>query len=112
LSPKHREQVIEDSLRGAPQAKLAWPRSTSQEDISSEVAAIDVPTLVIAGELDRIDGTAILEAELLTRVTHAVMRVLPGTGHLSPLESPVAIAGIIREFVDGIERVGRDAITV
>ncbi|WP_035565944.1 alpha/beta fold hydrolase [Caballeronia sordidicola] len=112
LSPKHREQVIEDSLRGAPQAKLAWPRSTSQEDISSEVAAIDVPTIVIAGELDRIDGTAILEAELLTRVTHAVMRVLPGTGHLSPLESPVAIAGIIREFVDGIERVGRDAITV
>ena len=112
LSPKHREQVIEDSLRGALQAKRAWPRSTSQEDITLDVAAIDVPTIVIAGELDRIDGTAILEAELLTRITHAVMRVLPGTGHLSPLESPVAIAGIIREFVDGIERAGRDAVTV
>jgi pimeloyl-ACP methyl ester carboxylesterase len=111
LSPKHREQVIEDSLRGAPQAKLAWPQSTSLEDISLDVAAIDVPAIVIAGELDRIDGTAILEAELLTRVRHAVMRVLPGTGHLSPLESPVEVAGIIREFVDGIERAGRGTIT-
>jgi pimeloyl-ACP methyl ester carboxylesterase len=112
LSAKHREQVIEDSLRGAPQAKLAWPQSTSLEDISLDVAAIDVPTMVIAGELDRIDGTAILEAELLTRIPHAVMRVLPGTGHLSPLESPGDVAGIIREFVDEIERASGDTITV
>jgi pimeloyl-ACP methyl ester carboxylesterase/quinol monooxygenase YgiN len=112
LSPKHREQVIEDSLRGALQAKLAWPQSTSLEDITLDVAAIDVPTIVIAGELDRIDGTAILEAELLTRVPHAVMRVLPDTGHLSPLESPVEVAAIISEFVDGLERASGDAITV
>ncbi|CAN7737421.1 alpha/beta fold hydrolase [Caballeronia sp. LjRoot31] len=112
LSPKHREQVIEDSLRGAVQAKLAWPQSTSLEDISLDVAAIDVPTIVIAGELDRIDGTAILEAQLLTRIPHAVMHVLPDTGHLSPLESPMEVAGIIREFVDGIECVNCDAITV
>ncbi|MFT4502976.1 alpha/beta fold hydrolase [Caballeronia sp. 15711] len=103
LSAKHREQVIEDSLRGASQAKLAWPRSTSQEDITLDAAAIDVPVMVIAGELDRIDGPAILEAQLLTRVPHAVMHVLPGTGHLSPLESPVEVAGIIRGFVDGLE---------
>jgi pimeloyl-ACP methyl ester carboxylesterase len=112
LSPRHREQVIEDSLRGALQAKLAWPQSTSLEDITLDVAAIDVPTIVIAGELDRIDGTAILEAELLTRVPHAVMRVLPGTGHLSPLESPPEVAGIIRGFVDGLERPSGEAITV
>jgi pimeloyl-ACP methyl ester carboxylesterase/quinol monooxygenase YgiN len=112
LSPKHREQVIEDSLRGAPQAKLAWPQATSLEDITHDVAAIEVPTIVIAGELDRIDGIAILEAELLTRVPHAVMHVLPGTGHLSPLESPAEIAGIIREFVDGLERASGEAITV
>ena len=49
LSTEDREQVIEDSLRGAPQAKAAWPRSTSFEDITRDVAAINAPTIVVAG---------------------------------------------------------------
>ncbi len=109
LNPKHREQVVEDSLRGADQAKAAWPKSTSQEDITAAVAGINVPTLVIAGELDRIDSVATLEAELLTRIPYATMRVLPGTGHLSPLESPTEVAALIDEFVDGLRYVGAAA---
>jgi hypothetical protein len=69
LSPKDREQVIEDSLRGAPQAKAAWPRSTSLEDITRNVAAINVPMVVIAGELDRVDSVGLLKAELLSRIS-------------------------------------------
>jgi pimeloyl-ACP methyl ester carboxylesterase len=98
LSPKDREQVIEDSLRGAPQAKAAWPRSTSLEDITRDVAAIDVPTVVIAGELDRVDSVDLLKAELLSRVPQAVLHVLPGTGHLSPLEAPQELGGLIGAF--------------
>jgi pimeloyl-ACP methyl ester carboxylesterase len=93
LSPKDREQVIEDSLRGAPQA-----RSASLEDITRDVAAIDVPTVVIAGELDRVDSVDLLKAELLSRVPHAALHVLPGTGHLSPLESPQELGGLIGAF--------------
>jgi len=104
LSAKHREQVIEDSLRGAPQARDAWPKSTSKEDITLEVGAIDVPTLVIAGELDRIDSVATLEAELLPRIPQATLHILPDTGHLSPLEAPVEIAQVIGEFVSELER--------
>ncbi len=100
LSPSDRDQVIEDSLRGAPQAKAAWPRSTSLEDITRDVAAIYVPTIVIAGELDRVDSVGLLEAELLSRLPHAVLRILPGTGHLSPLESPQEIARLIADFAD------------
>ena len=98
LSPKDREQVIEDSLRGAPQAKAAWPRSTSLEDITHDVAAIDVPMVVIAGELDGVDSVELLKAELLSRVPHAVLQVLPGTGHLSPLESPQELGRLIGDF--------------
>lgn len=100
LSPRDREQVIEDSLRGAPQAKAAWPSSTSLEDITREVAAIDAPTLVIAGELDRVDSVEILKAELLPRIPHAVLHILPETGHLSPLESPRELARLIADFSD------------
>src|SRR5277367_6176165 len=32
LSPEANAQVIEDGLRGSPEAKRAWPLSTSQED--------------------------------------------------------------------------------
>jgi len=103
LSPKHREQVIEDSLRGAPQAKAAWPKATSLEDITREVSAISVPTIVIAGEIDRIDSIATLKAELLPLVPQAVLQVVPGTGHLSPLESPLEVAGLIGRFVERLE---------
>jgi len=100
LSPKDREQVIQDSLRGAPQAKKAWPRSTSLEDITREVAAINVPTVVIAGELDRVGSVGLLKAELLSRIPHAVLHVLPGTGHLSPLESSQELARLACDFAD------------
>ena len=100
LSPNDRELVIEDSLRGAPQAKAAWPRSTSLEDITREAAAIDAPTIVIAGECDRIDSVGLLKAELLSRIPHAVLHVLPGAGHLSPLESSDELAQLIGDFAD------------
>lgn len=99
-SPKDREQVIEDSLRGAPQAKAAWPQFISQEDITREVATIDVPTIVIAGELDRVDSVGVLKAELLPRIPRAMLHVLPGTGHLSPLESAQKLARLIGDFAE------------
>lgn len=43
---------------------------------------------------------------------YSAHNVLPGTGHLSPRKSPTEIAGIIREFVDGLERASGEAITV
>lgn len=102
LTAEQRKQVVEDSLRGGTVAKIAWPRYTSQEDISAAVSAITVPTLVIAGELDRVDSVSTLETELLARIPHAVMRVLRGTGHLSPLESPRDIAELLNQFLSSL----------
>lgn len=99
LSAEDREQVIADSLRGAPAAKVAWPRATSVEDISRQVGAIDVPTAVIAGEADKVDTVDTLKRELMTRIPHAVLHVVPRTGHLSMLESPDDVTRLIRGFV-------------
>jgi pimeloyl-ACP methyl ester carboxylesterase len=98
LSPQDREQVIADSLRGAIPAKQAWPHVTSQEDITAQIGAINVPVLVIAGELDRVDSPATLQAELLSRLPPALMHVLPGTGHLSMLESADELLPLIERF--------------
>jgi pimeloyl-ACP methyl ester carboxylesterase len=99
LTPERREQVIEDSLRGAPQAKAAWPNVAMREDITGEVTAIDVPVLVIAGERDQVDRVETLQAELLPRIAGARLEILPSIGHLSPLEAPSAVAAAIERFV-------------
>ena len=103
LDAARREQVIEDSLKGAPQAKAAWPDVAMREDITAAVASIDVPTIVVSGERDEVDRVATLQAELLPRIAHAAMHILPGTGHLSPLEAPAEVARMIARFVDAIE---------
>jgi pimeloyl-ACP methyl ester carboxylesterase len=101
------EAAIVDSLRGAAAAKAAWPLSASQEDITQAVVGVVVPTLVIAGELDRVDPPSVLRRELLPRIPQATMHVLPGIGHLSPLEAPQELAGLIQTFARNIGKNGR-----
>jgi pimeloyl-ACP methyl ester carboxylesterase len=98
LSPRDLEVVVGDSLRGASAAKAAWPLAASQEDITQAVASVAVPTLVISGEIDRVDPPAVLQRELLPRIPQATMHILPGIGHLSPLEAPQALATLIQSF--------------
>jgi pimeloyl-ACP methyl ester carboxylesterase len=105
LGPSDRQQVIVDSLRGAPQAQVAWPSSTSLEDISAEVAAINVPVVVIAGEIDKVETVAWLQTAMMPLLRDATLQVLPGVGHLSPLEAPQDVAGMIRIFVEQLDAV-------
>lgn len=88
LQPDDLETVVQDSLREAPAAKMAWPLAASQEDIGAQAARICVPTLVISGEKDQADPSAVLQRELMPRIPHATLHILPGIGHLSPLEAP------------------------
>jgi pimeloyl-ACP methyl ester carboxylesterase len=103
LDAARREQVIKDSLRAAPQAKVGGPNVAMREDITAATASIDAPTIVISGELDQVDRVATLQAELLPRIPHAAMHVLSGTGHSSPLEAPAEVARLIARFVAAIE---------
>jgi pimeloyl-ACP methyl ester carboxylesterase len=93
------ETVISDSLRGSCAAKAAWPLTASQEDIGNAVASIAVPTLVISGELDRVDPPTVLQQELVARIPQAELHLLPGVGHLSPLEAPGELAARLKAFV-------------
>ncbi|QGY32490.1 alpha/beta fold hydrolase [Pantoea cypripedii] len=104
INPVLREQVIDDSLKGAAEARSAWPNVGISEDITSDVGAINVPVVVISGELDCVDTPVTLQRELLPRISHASMYIIPDTGHLSPLESPCEIANRISDFTESIEK--------
>jgi pimeloyl-ACP methyl ester carboxylesterase len=102
LKPEVRARTVADGLRGSPGAKYAWPHTTSQEDIRSEVTRIESPTLVIVGELDKIEPVDTMKREVLSSIRHAELKVIPATGHFSPLESPNEVADLIKNFVSEI----------
>ncbi|GAB0107651.1 alpha/beta hydrolase [Nocardia sp. JMUB6875] len=95
-----REQAIQDSLAGSTPAHEAWALDSIARDISGPVARIDVPVLILAGEHDGVDPPQTLSEHLLPHLTTATLRIVPDTGHLSPLENPRALAAEIRAALD------------
>jgi len=99
LDPETVEQIVQDSLSGTAEAKLAWPTSAIDEDISAEVSKITVPTLVLAGEHDRLDSVEQHRREVIARISGARLEVIPDSGHLLPVDEPVRTARAIDNFV-------------
>ena len=96
LSDEHRDQVIEDTLRGAPGAKRAWPERGMATDVSEQASRIEVPVCVIVGADDNVESEDSLRAAFGNVVPRAEFIVLPGVGHLAPLEAVAEVVGAIR----------------
>ncbi len=58
------------------------------------LAAVRVPTLVIAGERDEICPVA-NHVEIAAAVPGAALHVVPGAGHLLPLDAPEAVRALL-----------------
>jgi pimeloyl-ACP methyl ester carboxylesterase len=92
LAEEWHKQVVADNLRTTHAAWEAWLLRGSREDISAQVRQIEVPCRLLVGENDR---AIPLEAQrqqtlpLLPAGTSLV--VVPGAGHLLPLEAPEEI---------------------
>ncbi len=87
-----REQVVADTLAGHPEAKRAWPDAGMIEDVSAGLRQVAVPVEILVGDRDRIERPEALRASFAPVLPQARVTVLPGIGHLSPLEAPEAVA--------------------
>jgi pimeloyl-ACP methyl ester carboxylesterase len=96
LSDAFREQIIEDTLRGSPGAKRAWPEESMIADISAEASQIDVPVHIITGSDDSVEPESSLRAAFGKVLPRAHFVVIPGVGHIAPLEAPAKLANAIR----------------
>lgn len=85
-------QVVADNLRTTQAAWDAWLQQGSREDISALMPQIEVPCRLLVGENDRAIPPAAQRQQTLPLLpVGATMVVVPGAGHLLPLEAPEEI---------------------
>lgn len=69
-----------------------------RRDFSEQLAAIQLPTLVIAGQSDTVAPAADGEA-WASKIPNASFAVIPNTAHLSPLEDPATFNQRVLKFI-------------
>jgi 3-oxoadipate enol-lactonase len=70
-------------------------------DSTPTLATITVPTLVLVGADDRLTPPA-LARELASGIPGATLAIVPGAGHLAPVEQPAATGAALRRFLDAL----------
>ncbi|MEM9133229.1 MAG: alpha/beta fold hydrolase [Actinomycetota bacterium] len=68
-------------------------------DLRHRLASVSVPTLVIAGSADVATPVDAAEA-IVQRVPGSELVVLPGVGHLAPIEAPRSVAAAIARHIE------------
>jgi pimeloyl-ACP methyl ester carboxylesterase len=91
-------QIATDSRAGADAARTEWPLRGIAEDITARTRMVSVPALVVAGENDQVEPVDVLRDNLVPYLSQADFTVIPGTGHLIPLEAPADLADAITSF--------------
>ena len=94
-----KEQIIADNLRTAEVAWQAWLIEGSREDISAQMANINVPGSIIAGTADKAVAPDVQPEMTLPYVPNATFTTVAGAGHLLPYEVPDILTNFIRERV-------------
>ncbi len=80
--------------------RAAWGRVLSELDVSSQVTRLDVPTSVVFGTRDRLTPAAAHAQAIAAALPRFEgLTSLPGLGHMTPMEAPDAVAGLIRQRV-------------
>jgi len=68
-------------------------------DLTEAAKAVDVPCLCVAGEFDGSTPPDFVRS-LHERVAGSRFTIVPGAGHLPPLQRPEAFARVLMEFID------------
>ncbi|KTR02816.1 hydrolase [Curtobacterium luteum] len=92
------EQRADQQANGTTMAAVAG-RSMSDPDLLGRLSDLDVPTLVLFGESDRIVTPAYGRA-VAAAIPGAEFAVVPGAGHLPHLENPEATWAALDAFLE------------
>ncbi|KAK0100082.1 hypothetical protein ONS95_013106 [Cadophora gregata] len=94
--------LVKDIFKGSIFAREAWPSYGMAEDIVAAARNIDVPVLVVAGSLDRVEPIERLRSEVFGNIKGAIVVVVEGSGHLLMVERPGVVAGYVERFSEQV----------
>ena len=86
-----------------PAGYRAMTHSMAEADLRDVLPRIEVPTLLLYGELDERSPLRVA-TELEARIPAAKLVVIPGVGHISNAEAPDAFNASVREFLRTLDR--------
>jgi len=94
-----RERLLADDVTGW---AATW-RAIAELNTEPRLKEIRAPTLVITGELD-VSAPISRARAIAERIPGAILFVVPGAPHMSPLEQPHLFNASVMEFLRGVPR--------
>jgi pimeloyl-ACP methyl ester carboxylesterase len=96
-------RATDDVLRMNRAAWAAWIEHGTREDWTDRVGTLHLPTLLVVGENDTSLGLEVQQRLTLPNLTRATVQVVPGSGHLIPMEKPAELARHLADFLHALE---------
>jgi pimeloyl-ACP methyl ester carboxylesterase len=102
------DETLEQYAQKSLPSYIASTKATWTGDYRGDLQRINVPTLVMCGELDPIAPVA-LSQEIAGGIAGAQLVVLPGAGHVTNADAPRAFNDALVTFLQSLERAGARA---
>jgi pimeloyl-ACP methyl ester carboxylesterase len=92
--------TVREWLAQAPPSGVAWSQRAMavRPDSTPVLGGLAVPAAVLVGEEDELSPPPVAQA-MAAALPDAVLTVIPGAGHLSPLEAPQQVAAALTGLV-------------
>ncbi|AJD68713.1 putative hydrolases or acyltransferases (alpha/beta hydrolase superfamily) [Xanthomonas citri pv. citri] len=99
LPDERRDAAINDVLRTAASAWMAWLTRGSREDCTAQAGCIGVPAVIVAGGQDGDLGEAAQRRLNAPHYAHAQLAIVANAAHLIPYEQPQELAQLVAAHV-------------
>jgi len=100
VPPELRRRVFEMQRRAFEIDNDAAVGSWLVPDRADRLGEVEIPTLLVVGELDQPDFAAI-GRHMAEAMPDARLEMMPGVAHLPPMEAPAPFAELVLGFLDG-----------
>jgi len=93
------DELAAEIAKCPPKAYVDTVRAVFTYDASGDLARVKVPTLILIGDSD--DATPMAESEFIRDgIPGSAIKVIPGAGHLSTIDSPAEFTAELGAFLD------------